>query len=157
MVYNVEIPPPQDGILLLLAEQPPQQPPPANQFNNPGVDRNDGNDPNDGNNGVEQAEDVLIFSPFLINVVDPPQLMVPESPILPFQPQLPEVCNYNYSTLIELCTLQAIFYAENFITLQGVHISDPEETGTEDGEQSESPSSDIFENFDDQVEYMELR
>ena len=83
----MEIPPPQDGILLLLAEQPP----PANQFNNPGVD------PNDGNDGVEQAEDVLIFSTFLMNVVDPPQLMVPESPILPFQPQIPEVCNYNYS------------------------------------------------------------
>ena len=53
--------------------------------------------------------------------------------------------------------LLAIFYAENFITLQGIHISDPEETGTEDDEQSESPSSDIFENIDDQVEYMELR
>ena len=102
MVYNVEILPPQDGSLLPLAEQPPQQPPPADQFNNPGVD------PNDGNDGLEQAEDV--HSPFIMNVVDPPQLMVPESPILPFQPQLPEVCNYNYSTLIELCTLQAIFY-----------------------------------------------
>ena len=94
----MEIPPPQDRILLLLAEQPPQQPPlanqppPANQFNNQGVD------PNDENDGVEQAGDVLIFSPFLMNVVDPSQLMMPESPILPFQPQLPEVCNYNYST-----------------------------------------------------------
>ena len=41
------------------------------------------------------------------------------------------------------------------LRLQGVHL--PEETGTEDGEQSVQLSSDILENIDDQVEYLEIR
>ena len=100
MVNNLEIPPIQDGINLLAA-QLHQQPPPPNQLNNEGID------PNDGNDGVKQAEDVPIFVPSLMNVVDPPQLMVPESPILPFQLQLPEV--RNCSILNKLCTLQGFW------------------------------------------------
>ena len=87
MVNNVEIPPLQDDIHLLFAEQPPQQPPPADQLNNQAID------PNDGNNGVTQAEDVLIFVPSLMNVVDQPQPMMQESLILSFQLLLPEVCS----------------------------------------------------------------
>ena len=76
-----------DNNLLLLAEQPHliQEPPLANQLNNQGID------PNDGNNDVEQVEDMSIGVPFLMNI-DPPQtMMMEESPILPFQHQLPEV------------------------------------------------------------------
>ena len=86
MENNLEIPPPQNGINPVAA-QLHQQPPPPNQLNNQEFD------PNDGNDGVKQAEDVPIFVPPLMNVVDPPQVMIQESPILPFQPQLPEVCN----------------------------------------------------------------
>ena len=86
MENNLEIPPPQNGINPG-AEQPQQHPPPPNQLNNQEID------PNDGNDGVKEMENVPIFIPSLMNVVDPPQVMIQESPILPFQPQLPEVCN----------------------------------------------------------------
>ena len=85
MANIVEIPPPQDDTHLLLAEQPPQQPPPADQLNNQAIDEN---------NDVAQAEDVLIFVPSLMNVVDQPQLMMQESLILSFQLLLPEVCSW---------------------------------------------------------------
>ena len=81
MANNEEIPPLQDNINLL-AEQPPQEPPPA--------DHDQGIDPNDGNNDVEQEEDVPIVAPFLMNV-HPPQMIIKESPILPFP--LHEVCS----------------------------------------------------------------
>ena len=86
MVNNVEILPLQDSINLLSAEQPFQQPPLVNLLNNQGIDPNDGNDENGGNDGVEQVEDELMFSPFLMNV-DPPQMIMEESPILLFQLQ----------------------------------------------------------------------
>ena len=86
MANNVETPPLQDHINLL-AEQPHQQPPLANHLNNQGIGPNDGND-------VEQAENLLIFTSSLMNV-DPPQMIMDESPILPFHLQLPEeVCNW---------------------------------------------------------------
>ena len=88
MLNNVEIPPPQDGNNLLLAEQPFEEPPPANQLNNQGIN------PTDGNNGVDQEENINmpVGVPFFMNV-DPPQMIMGESPILPFPP-LPEVCNW---------------------------------------------------------------
>ena len=176
MAYNVEVLPPQGDnnlLLLLLAEQPHliQEPPPATQLN---IDPNDGNnveqaeDPNDGNNVVEQVEeDVPVGVPFLMNI-DPPQvMMMEESPILPFQLQLPEVASQvvigNYNMLLKLCTLQRywissyihIFCAVIFNILQVLHLSDPEETETE--EQSLSSSSDMIEDVDDQVEQLQFR
>ena len=82
MAYNEVLALQDDNNLLLLAEQPHliQEPPPADQLNN---------DPNDGNH-AGQAESV----PFLMNI-DPPQIVMEESPILPFPfPTLPEVCNW---------------------------------------------------------------
>ena len=88
MVNNLEIAPLQDGNNLLPQQLHQQPPPPPNQLNNQGID------PNDRNDGVEQKEDVPIFVPSLMNVIDQPQLIIQESPILPFQLQLPEeVCN----------------------------------------------------------------
>ena len=98
----LEISPPQNGINPV-AEQPHQHPPPPpNQLNNHEID------PNDGNDGIKQAEDVPIFVPSLMNVVDPPQLMVQESPILSFPLQLPEEVR-NCSMLNKLCTLQSFW------------------------------------------------
>ena len=116
MVYNVEVLPPQDdNYLLLLAEQAHliQEPPLADQLN---INPNDGNnveqaeDTNDGNNVAEQVEEDVPIVPFVMNV-DPPQvMMMEESPILPFQLQLPEVASQvvigNYNMLLKLCTLQ---------------------------------------------------
>ena len=88
MENNLEIPPPPHNSINHVAEQPHQHPPPPppNQLNNQEID------PNDGNDGVKQMENVPIFVPSLMNVVDPPQVMIQETPILPFQSQLPEVC-----------------------------------------------------------------
>ena len=64
--------------------------------------------------------------------------------------------------LIKLWTLQttsyilyiASFYATSFIVLQGVDLTDSEETETE--EQSVPSSSDMIENVNDQVEHLQF-
>lgn len=85
MANNAEIFPLQDDIPEQLPQEPP---PPADQLNYQGIN------PNDENNGVEQEEniDVPVGVPFFMNV-DPPQMIMEGSLILPFPP-LPEVCNW---------------------------------------------------------------